>query len=106
MRSNANLPLRELEALPRSLPAVLLALLHAAVAGEVAGVAKLLVHAGGGTFRGALHGDGDRAEHDLERAGHALADRARLTREAAAVNLDLHIEAVLHLGQQQRAEDG
>ena len=48
------LPLRELEALASALAAVFLAFLHAAVAGEIAGVAQLLGHAAVGRRRFAL----------------------------------------------------
>src|SRR5262245_61588991 len=98
------LPLRKLEALSRSLFAVLLAFLHAAVAGEVAGVAEFLVHADGGGVGSGIGGNG--AEHDFEGAGQTLGDGAGLSREAAAVHLHGHVEPVLHFRQLQRTEHG
>src|SRR5262249_42668008 len=99
------LPLRELEALAGALAAVFLAFLHAAVAGEIAGVAELLGHADDRVLAvaGVL---GRQAEHLLERAGDTLAGSAGLTREAAAANLDRHVELVAHVGQFERAVDG
>src|SRR5262245_370760 len=78
-RKRFGLSLRELEALAGALLAVFFALLHAAVAGEVAGVAQLLVHADGGRIGGGVAGDG--SEHDFESAGQSLADGARLAGE-------------------------
>src|SRR6476620_3607345 len=75
------LPLRELEALAGTLAAVLLAFLHAAVAGDVAGVAQLFGHAAA-CF---LLAGGRGAEHFLQRARHALTDSAGLPGEAAAM---------------------
>src|SRR5262245_43990142 len=92
-RKRFGLPLRELEALAGALLAVLLALLHAAVAREVAGVAQLLVHADGGRIGSGIAGDGP--EHDLESAGQTLADGAGLAGEPAAMDLHDHVEPVL-----------
>src|SRR5262249_13158819 len=99
------LPLRELEALAGALAAVLLSLLHAAVAGQVAGVAELLGHvrlpfgllAVGGRLAA-------QAEHVLQRAGHALAARAALAGEAAALDVDEHVETVAHFSDFERTD--
>src|SRR5436190_7356677 len=74
--------LAELEALAGALAAVLLALLHAAVARQVARVAQLLGHRHDGLV-GRLALGGRRAgrrqaEHLLQRPGDALAARAGL----------------------------
>src|SRR5262245_57423545 len=92
-RRHPGSPLRELEALAGALLAVFFALLHAAVAGEVSGVAQLLVHADGGRIGSGIAGDGP--EHDLESAGQALADGAGLAGEPAAMDLHDHGEPVL-----------
>src|SRR4051794_30903960 len=76
--ASAALPLRELEALASALAAVLLAFLHALVAGQVAAVAQLLDHAAG--FALLVLGARGFAEHRLQRAGDALADGAGLAR--------------------------
>src|SRR5262245_20466453 len=105
--------LRELEAAAGALAAVLLAFFHAGVSGEGAAVAQLLDHADrprrfsrlavsgrlgfGLTTRG--------AEHRLQRAGQALANRPRLPRDPAPLHQDADIEALVHLGQLQRAGD-
>src|SRR5438309_11127670 len=79
----------ELEGAAGAFEAVLLAFFHAAVAGEVAGVAELLGHAAGGFtvggFRGGL------AELVFEGASDALANGTGLAREAAAVNAHEHV---------------
>src|SRR5439155_10382438 len=80
----------ELEGAAGAFEAVLLAFFHAAVAGEIAGVAELLGHAAGGFTVGGL-GAG-LAEHVLEGTGDALANSAGLAREAAAVNAHEHVE--------------
>src|SRR5260370_4518063 len=98
--SGKSLALRELEALAGALAAVLLAFLHAAVAGEVAGIAEFLGHA---TARFLL-ARGRGTEHFLQGAGHALADGARLPGEAAAVDVDEDIEAIAHVGGLQRRD--
>src|SRR5438552_9600094 len=83
--SRLNSPLRELEALAGTLAAVLLALLHTAIAGQEAGVAQALRQVRLGTRGhltvrpdrgGRLGGFRRQAEHILEGTGHALADRA------------------------------
>src|SRR5262245_40980583 len=65
--------LRELEALAGALAAVFLAFLHAAVAGQVAGIAQLLGHV---VDRLAVHGfgRGGQAVHLLQGPRDALAD--------------------------------
>src|SRR5882724_3347632 len=93
-----HLALRELEALAGALATVLLAFLHAAIAGEVAGVAELFGHA---AARFLLAG-GRGTEHFLQGAGHALTDGARLPGEAAAVDVDENVEAIAHVGGLQR----
>src|SRR5438034_5166490 len=87
------LPLGELERLAGPLLAVLLAFLHAAVAGEVAGVAELLGEAarGGLLAVGARLRFGRAAEHALQGAGDALAAGARLAGEAAALDADMYV---------------
>src|SRR5262245_56385543 len=103
--------LRELEALACSLATVLLALLHPAIAGEVAGVAQLLGHRARRILgrRGAVgrrccrRGGGLEAEHVLERAGNALRACAGLAGNAAALALDCDIDAAAHLRDRQRS---
>src|SRR4051794_34110401 len=77
--------LRELEALAGALAAVLLAFLHALVAGEIAAVAQLLVHAASSLGLGAFGARGG-AEHAFQGAGDALADGTGLAGETAAVD--------------------
>src|SRR5262245_28394287 len=82
--------LGELEALAGALAAVLLPLLHPAVAGEVAGIAELLGHGDNGLVGGLvrLRLGGVQAEHTLQSAGDALRAGAGLAGEAAAGHLD------------------
>src|SRR5260370_14995960 len=111
------LSLRELEAFAGAFATVFFAFFHAAVAGEVAGVAKLLGHAPrsrtGGDFalgwsasgfrRGAFRGQ---AEHGFQGTGHPLANSAGLPREASAMDFDDHVETIAHLRQLQWPNDG
>src|SRR5207244_2888661 len=80
--------LGELERLASALAAVLLAFLHAAVARQVAGRTQLVAHVDDVLVGHlALGNGGVQAEHRLERAGDALADRAGLAGDAAALHL-------------------
>src|SRR5690349_20020650 len=100
------LTLEELEAAACAFAAVLIAFLHAAVAGQVAGVAEFLAHAAGGAFVPLAVFGGGFTEHLDESAGHALADRAGLAGDAAAVGPDLHVYLRGHLGQLERPHGG
>src|SRR5512133_2507244 len=86
----ARLALGVLRGLPGALQAVLLALLHPRVAGEEAGLAEREPVA----CRIRLQ----------QRAGDAVADRARLTRGAAAGDLDHDVVAALGPGHPEREE--
>src|SRR5262245_59846973 len=91
---------RELEFLSRALAAVFFAFFHAAVAGEVAGVAKFLGHAAGAfTFRLSRRAE---AEHGFQSPSHSLTNRARLAGDAAAMNKHGDIEPAAHFRQIQR----
>src|SRR5580658_6389839 len=103
---------RELEGASSALESVFLAFLHSAVAGQIAAVTEFLEHTDRAAIRGRLAFNGGRgsfgvggAEHVLESAGHALADRAGLAGETAARCFDADIEPVPHLGQRQRPKD-
>src|SRR3954470_5272400 len=84
------LSLRELEASPRAALAVLFAFLHAAVAGEEAGVAQ-------GLFERLVEAD--------ERAAQAHNDRAGLAGETTARGVDQHVHLATGVGDFERAED-
>src|SRR5262249_9776441 len=90
-----------------ALATVLLAFLHAAVAGQEAGVTQLLGHGAGPGGLLAVGGGllGLQAEHHLQGPGNALRAGARLAGEAAAVDLDADVEAGAPLRQAQRALD-
>src|SRR5262245_59309760 len=75
----------ELEALASALLAVLLALLHPAVAGEIARVAEPLGETAFTVGRFARRRRPD-AEHRLQRTSDALANRAGLAGETAPVH--------------------
>src|SRR5262245_58518420 len=102
------LSLRELERAAGTFTAVLLSLLHPAVAREVAGVAEFL---GDSTF-GRLTVSPGRggcfpfAKHRLERAGHTLRGSAGLASDATAADVDEHVQAVAHIKQRQRPGHG
>src|SRR5262249_46096162 len=99
--------LGELEALAGAFAAVLLAFLHAAVAGKEAGVTQLLGHAAGGALLAVGGGRfGLRAEHVFDGPGQSLADGPGLPREAAALDVHDHVHAAAHLGHIERADDG
>src|SRR5262249_35054431 len=102
--SERSLALGELEALAGALFAVFLAFLHAAIAGEIAGVAEDLGDAAGGFAVG--FGRGRVAEHGLEGAGGPLANGAGLAGDAAPLDLDDHVQPVAHLRDDQRPKDG
>src|SRR5262245_63987710 len=92
------LPLGELERATGPLAAVLLALLHPAVARQVPGVAELL----GDAPLGCLGvGRGGRllglAEHRLESPGDALRRGTGLAGDAAAADMDEDVEPVANL---------
>ncbi len=102
---NASLALGELECLAGALEAVLLAFLHAAIAGQVTRIAQLLGHAVRGIL-GADLGAGGQCVHALEGASDSLADGPALSCEAATRDAHLHVELAAHLEQIKRTDDG
>src|SRR5262245_13992243 len=93
------LSLRELERPAGTLAPVLLSLLHSAVAGQVAGVAEFLGDAalgrlpvGAGRCGGLAF-----AEHRLQGPGDALRSGPGLAGDAAAANVDEHVQPVSHV---------
>src|SRR5215813_14010250 len=87
LRSSKNLAFRELEAFTRALLTVLLTLFGAGIAREQSGLFELLTQLG----------------VELEqRARDAVTHCAGLTSNAAAVDVDHHVEFVDRVGQLQR----
>src|SRR5262249_11463470 len=90
LRSSKNLAFRELEAFTRALLTVLLTLFGAGIAREQSGLFELLTQLG----------------VELEqRARDAVTHCAGLTSNAAAVDVDHHVEFVDRVGQLQRLAD-
>src|SRR5262245_2187541 len=102
--AGSTLALGELEALASALFAVLLAFFHPAVAGQITRIAEPLGETAFTLGRFAGHRSAN-AEHRLERAGDALADRAGLTGESTPVNRHGDVELRGHFGELQRADD-
>src|SRR5262249_38140522 len=103
---SAGSALGELEALARALAAVLLAFLHAAIAGQEVRIAQLLGHAADliGAIR-ALLLRGGQPEHLLEGTGDPLANGPGLPADAAALDLDKQVEPATQLGDFERPGD-
>src|SRR5262249_51835130 len=102
--------LGELEALASPLAAILLALFHAAVAGQVTAVAQFLGHAARAGLLLAVRRRvallGWWGKHVFQGAGDTLADRPGLAGEAAPRDVDQYVQPAAHLRQLQRTEDG